>query len=170
MRIGIDFDRTLFDTDSFKQHLESRFPKFSDTYSESIDDGIYKPRIHAEKMGVELEDIYSEMRNCRKFLFESIDKLEDLKDDSTEIILVSRGDGEFQRLKIKGAKVDRFFDRIEIVSRSIDKLPKDKVVELDLLVDDRQEELDAVRCETIRSDPKNQNISELVEKIREEIR
>ena len=165
LRIGIDFDRTLFDTDGFKNELETRFPEFSTLYDDAVESGIYKPRKHAEIMDVKPAELFKEMKNCKKFVYRNLEELERINNAGHQLHLVTRGDAEIQRLKIKGAGVQRYFDSIEVISKSIDELAKDSVIELDLLVDDRDEELDAVKIKTLKASTENQDISVLVDKI-----
>lgn len=169
MKIGIDFDRTLFDTDSFKEHLEDRFPGFSSTYSQSKENDVYRPRRHAELLDVELEEIFDEMQECSRFLYSDIESLEKLREDGHQLFLISRGEEEIQRLKIKGSDVQRFFEKTAVISESIEELSKDSVFDIDLLVDDRREELKAVNVPALKSNPDVKSVESMVEKVRKRL-
>jgi hypothetical protein len=57
VRIGVDFDRVLFDTEEFKQYLENEIPDFLDTYGLATGQG-YNPEKHAEIMDIDTDRIY----------------------------------------------------------------------------------------------------------------
>ena len=165
LKIGIDFDRTLFDTDGFKEKLEKDFPGFSDSYTEAKRNGIYKPGRHAELVGVELQKLFDEFREARKFVYDDIEKLEKLKNKSNSLVLVSRGDKEFQRIKIKSSGIQELFDKVAIISKPLKTAPKDKVVEIDLMIDDRREELEAIDIPGILVDPDRKETEKVIEAI-----
>lgn len=136
MKIGIDFDRVLFDTESFKHHLEEQLPGFSETYEEARENSLYNPEKHAEILGVEVERIFEEIENAKNFLYSDLEELEKI---GHNVIIVSRGDREFQGMKIQESGVLEYVDGFEVVEDE-DK----QVCGIEALVDDREEELSRV--------------------------
>lgn len=131
MRLGIDFDRVLFRTDEFKQWLDNQIKGFSETYPE----GTYDPEEHADRLGIEVGEIYDALEEASRFLYSDIDLIRDLPGFLTPVI-VSRGDPVFQKKKIKNSGVPKLVEDIEIVQDR----PKD-VADIDFLVDDREKEV-----------------------------
>lgn len=104
MRIGVDFDRVLFDTEEFKQYLENEIPEFLDTYGLATGEG-YDPEKHAEIMGIPKETIYNTLDyEGGRFSYEDVGELERWADEH-EIVIISRGDPEFQSTKIENAEL-----------------------------------------------------------------
>jgi len=135
MKIGIDFDRVLFKTDRFKDHLFNRFETFEETYENAVQNGIYRPQRHAELMDTTVEEIFDELKNTSEFLYEDVSRLQKLQ-ESFEVVIVSRGDPVFQREKIIDSGVKEYVDDFHIVQ---DK-PKD-TIDIDFLVDDLKQEI-----------------------------
>ncbi|MFB6144210.1 MAG: hypothetical protein ABEJ98_02765 [Candidatus Nanohaloarchaea archaeon] len=136
MKIGIDFDRVLFNTERFKKHLEEQIPGFSRTYDRAREDGVYNPARHADILGVEVAKIFQEIENAKNFLYPDVEELESVDE---EVIIVSRGDPEFQAMKIEESGVLEHLDGYTVVQE------EDKQVEgIQALIDDREVELDRV--------------------------
>lgn len=165
MRIGIDFDRTIFDTDGFKQKLEEDFPGFSESYRDAKKNGVYRPGEHAERLGVDLQELFDGFRQAEAFIYDDTDVLARYQDSGIKLFLVSRGDKEFQRIKIKSTGVSELFDRTAIISRPIEEAPKDSVIDMDLMVDDRREELEALDIPGVLVDPDRKDVRKVVEAI-----
>lgn len=136
MKIGIDFDRVLFDTEKFKQHLEEKIPGFDQSYKDARENGLYNPEKHAEILGVEVEKIFEEIENAKNFLYDDIEELENLEH---ELIIVSRGDKEFQGLKIQESGVMEHLDDFKVVEDE-----NKQVRGIEALVDDREDELEKI--------------------------
>lgn len=136
MKVGIDFDRVLFDTESFKQHLEEQLPGFGETYEDARENSLYNPEKHAEILEVEVERIFEEIENAKNFLYSDVEILEEIQH---ELIIVSRGDREFQGLKIEESGILEYVDGFEVVEEE-DK----QVREIKALVDDREKEISQI--------------------------
>lgn len=141
----IDFDDTLFDTQSFKQaRLEAvRACDVSDevyweTYTEARNspDGLftYSNERHAEmiaRRGYDKDVILAHLEtttgeNLKDFLFPTTcEFLDKLKAFNKPLILLSLGDPSFQELKVKGSCIDSHFDRIFMVKQSKADIVKD---------------------------------------------
>lgn len=161
MKIGIDFDRVLFKTEDFKHHLFDRFEDFEDTYKEAQKDGVYSPSKHAELMNTTVEQIFNELQNTSKFLYDDVSKLQQLQ-DSFEVVIVSRGDPVFQRGKIVDSGVKEYVDDFHIVQ---DK-PKD-VVDIDFLVDDLEEEIERTKIPGFIFDREKHSVEDIIQKVKQ---
>lgn len=161
IRIGIDFDRVLFKTEAFKQHLFNQFEEFKDTYKDAEVDGVYCPYKHAELMDTSVEKIFHELQNTSKFLYGDVSKLQDLP-DRFEIVIVSRGDPVFQRGKIVDSGIKKYVQEYHIVQ---DK-PKDSA-DIDFLVDDLEEELERVDIPGFLFNREKHSIDDIIRKVKE---
>lgn len=137
MKIGVDFDRVLFKTEEFNSYLKENVEKLEHVESSPYNEhGVYDPKIHAELCGIDVEEIYSAMNDLERFLYSDIEKL---KDVDHEVVIVSRGDSEFQKRKIQGSGADSFVDEVFIVEKG-----SKNVGDIDFLIDDRKKELEEV--------------------------
>jgi phosphomannomutase len=156
MKIGIDFDRVLFDTDSFKQELDTEFPKFGDTYDQAKKDGFYNLQKHADIMGVSEEELLDEMRNCRKHLYSDIEELEKLRDEH-EVIVVTRGDPVIQKEKLEYSGALEYVDGYEIITEGTKE-----VGGIDFLIDDWEEELERVELPGLHLDREKEGLDKII--------
>lgn len=161
MRIGIDFDRVLFKTEEFKEQLFNRFEKFEDTYTQALDNGMYKPQKHAQLMDTTTEQIFHELQNTSKFLYDDVSKLQQIP-DSCEVVIVSRGDPIFQRGKIVDSGVRKYVDDYFLVQDE----PKDSV-DIDFLVDDREMELKRVEIPGFLFDREKHSVEDIIRKVKQ---
>lgn len=139
MKIGIDFDRVVFDTDSFNEYIKEETGLHhvdADVYDEH---GNYSPEKHAEASGVDVEKVYEIMeKGLEKFLYDDAEMLENI--DQHSFVIVTRGEDKFQRAKIEASGADEFFDQIFTVqegSKDVDGVK--------FLVDDREKEIERAR-------------------------
>lgn len=161
MKIGIDFDRVLFKTEEFKEHLFNRFEDFEDTYKQAEKDGVYCPHRHAELMGTTVQEIFNELQNTSRFLYSDVEKLQQLQ-DRVEVVIVSRGDPVFQRGKIVDSGATDYVDDFHIVQ---DK-PKD-VVDIDFLVDDLERELEMTKIPGFLFNREKHSVDDIIRKVRQ---
>jgi phosphomannomutase len=160
MRIGIDFDRVLFDTDAFKNELNEKFPEFSDTYDKAKKEGFYNFEEHAKLMDVQEEKLLEEMRKCQEYLYEDLEKLEKLREEN-DLVIVTRGDPVIQKEKLEYSGVLQYVDEYEIVKEGT----KD-VAEIDVLVDDWKKEIDRIDLPGIIIDRETESIEKIIEKLK----
>lgn len=160
MKIGIDFDRVLFHTEEFKNHLLTRFEDFEETYKQAEKDGIYSPEKHAELMDTTVEEIFYELQNTSKFLYDDVSKIQRLQ-DKFEVVIVSRGDPVFQRGKIVDSGVKKYVDGFHIVQNK----PKD-VVDIDFLVDDLEEEIERTDVPGFLFNREKHSVEDIIKKVR----
>lgn len=136
MRVGIDFDRVLFDTDRFNSYREEATGLYhveADVYDEH---GNYSAEKHAEACGVDVEDVYEKMNELEQFLYDDIEVLEQLEEH--ELVIVTRGQKRFQKHKLEESGALKFIENYEIIESG----PKN--ADIDLLIDDREKEIDEV--------------------------
>ncbi|PSG99119.1 MAG: hypothetical protein BRC29_03255 [Nanohaloarchaea archaeon SW_7_43_1] len=157
MKIGIDFDRVLFDTDGFKKNLTEKFPEFNETYDQAKKDNYYNLEKHAKLLGVEEEKLLAEMRKCEEYLYSDVEKLEKLK-DKHELIIVTRGDPVLQKEKLEYSGALEYFDGYEIVTDG----SKD-VRGIDFLVDDWKEELERIDLPGLLIDRQKEGMEKVIE-------
>ena len=130
----IDFDDTLFNTHIFKFARRDAIVKigvseqtFWDTYAEARNgvDGIfhYSDERHAEALalhgidyGVAVGSLRAVTTRAEDFIFSGATSLlSTIKAKGHELVLLSLGDPEFQKIKVDGSKITSFFDRIIMV-------------------------------------------------------
>ena len=155
--VGFDFDRVLFKTDNFKQYLDHELPGFLESYPE----GLYDVNKHAEKMNIDVEEVYRALDRAEDFVYDDIGLVQEL--EGFDAIIVSRGDYRFQRRKIEQSEVLEHFEGMEIVSDE----DKDSVG-IDFLVDDRAEEVQRVDVPGMVFDREKHSMQDAINRIREE--
>jgi len=161
MRIGIDFDRVLFDTDSFDEYMKQETEGLHHVEADVEDEyGNYDPEKHARECGIEPGKVWDALKKLEKFVYEDVEKLEEL--DEHELVIVTRGNQKFQRTKIENSGVEKFFDKVYTVQQG-----SKEVGEIEFLVDDREEELDQVDVPGFKFDRSKHEIEDIVEKVRE---
>ncbi len=161
MKIGVDFDRVLFDTDSFNEYLKDETGLHhveEDVYDEY---GCYSPEKHAEACDIDVEKIYATMNNLNQFLYSDLDSLRSLKPEH-ELVIVTRGEEKFQREKVRNSGAQRLFDQLLIVQGAT----KD-VGDIDFLVDDRKKEIKKANVPGMVFDREKHDIDNLIERIRD---
>ncbi len=135
LKIGIDFDRVLFDTDAFNEYLREKVEGLHHVDTSPEDgNGNYDPEVHAELCGIEVEDIYAAMDDLSRFLFDDVDELEKLEGEK---VIVSRGKKGFQRKKIENSGADELVDEVIVLEEG----SKD-IAGIEFLIDDSPEEID----------------------------
>lgn len=155
MRIGLDFDRVLFKTDEFNEYLKEESGLHhveADVYD---DEGCYSPEKHAEASGVELQKVYEALDDLSEFLYEDVEKLEEIGDH--ELVIVTRGEERFQRAKIEASGADKFVEKIFVVQSEA----KD-VGNIDFLVDDREKEINRAGMPGMVLDRKKHSLDHLI--------
>lgn len=159
MIVGLDFDRVLFRTNKFKEFLDEKVPGFLESYP---DEGNYDPEKHAENMSVDVKKIYQALEHCSEFLYEDVDKLEELREDY-RVIIVSRGDPYFQETKIEKSGILEHVDGFFIVQ------DEDKdAINIDFLVDDRQKELEDVSVPGFLMNRDDSGLESVIDAVKEE--
>lgn len=159
MIIGLDFDRVLFKTDEFKEFLDSEIPGFLDEYPQ---EGNYDPEMHAENLEVDVKEIFKALEHSEDFLYEDVERLEELRDDF-QLMIVSRGDPYFQEKKIVDSGVLEHVDGYFIV-RDEDK----DEANIDFLIDDREEEIQRVSVPGYVLDRGKNSLEEVIKSVREQ--
>lgn len=132
MKIGLDFDHVVFNTEKFKRKLFDEIERYDETYKQAEnEDGAYIPEKHAEILNISVEEIHNAIRHAEECLYNDVDRLRELADEH-ELVIVSRGDQHFQSEKVKVSGILDYVDDFFIVEQK----PKDKAADIDFLVDD----------------------------------
>jgi FMN phosphatase YigB (HAD superfamily) len=134
MKIGLDFDRVLFDTDSFNEYMKDETGLHhveTDVYDNK---GNYSPERHAEASDIDAENVYDAIKDLERFIYDDVDLLRNL-DDHT-LVIVTRGEEKYQRAKVEASGVKDIFAEVYVVQEG----SKD-VDGVEFLVDDREEEI-----------------------------
>lgn len=163
MRIGLDFDRVLFDTDSFDDFYKEKVEGLHHVEDPApIKNGCYNPEMHAELCEVPIEEIWKVFeQDLSQFLYGDIELLEEFQEDH-ELVIVSRGHERFQRSKIEASGADRYVEEVHIVQEE----PKDSV-DINFLVDDREEELERVKIPGILLKRPEDGLKNVIEEVNE---
>ncbi len=137
MKIIFDFDHTLFSARKLYQTFEDGFKKigvsrklFKETSKESKGRGRdYKPEkqfklIHRAKPEIKIEKLKKSfekiLRTAPKFFYNDVFGFLKKWSKEVDFILLSYGEGKFQRKKIEASKVKRYFRKI-FITRDIEK-------------------------------------------------
>lgn len=135
MKIGIDFDGVLFNTEKFKKKLFEEVPNFDETYEDAKgSSGFYSSSLHAEILDIPLNRILDSVGFASECLYSDLHLLKEIDE---ELWIVSRGDSEFQAEKIRQSGAVKFVEGFTVVQ----KRPKDAETGIDALVDDTKDEL-----------------------------
>ncbi len=161
MKIGLDFDRVLFNTD-----------KFDDFYKENVEGlyhvedpapvkhGVYDPEMHAELCDIPIERIWKVFKNdLSRFLYDDVSLIDDLKNDH-EIVIVTRGNEKFQRKKVQASGIKDKVDNVVVVQDE----SKDSI-DIDLLVDDRDYELERVNIPGLQIRRPEEGLKKVLEEV-----
>jgi N-acetylglucosamine-1-phosphate uridyltransferase (contains nucleotidyltransferase and I-patch acetyltransferase domains) len=161
-KVGIDFDRVLFDTDGFADALKDEF-SFEEKTDAHYPGGLYDIRSHARSSGVDPERVIEFAENSiRDFTFDGLHHFEDL-----DAFVVTRGLRWWQELKVRNSGVLEYVDGFIVVDHHSIAQRDKQVSGIDLLVDDTKEELEAVGCETFHYDHTEHTPRDIVERASE---
>jgi hypothetical protein len=160
VRIGLDFDRVLFDTDSFNKYLKENVEGLKHVEASPYNENeVYSPEIHAELCGIPVERIYEAISDTSQFLYPDVKVLSDLDD---EVIIVSRGEKEFQKAKIENSGILEYVDEFYV----IEKGSKDQV-DIDILVDDTLSETERANIPTVLFKREEDDLNDAIDKVKE---
>ncbi|MFB6100616.1 MAG: hypothetical protein ABEK16_05070 [Candidatus Nanohalobium sp.] len=156
MRIGIDFDRVIFDTDSFNEYLKEEVEGLEHVETSPYNEhGVYSPEIHAEICGIDVERIYDAMEELGGFVY---DDISDISSTDHELVLITRGQKYYQKKKIEGAGVEDKFDKTIVVEKG----SKD-VADIDFLIDDQKREIEKAGVPGFEFDREKHSLSDALE-------
>lgn len=159
MKIGVDFDRVLFDTDRFNQYMKANVDGLEHVDASPYNENeVYSPEIHAELCGIPVERIYEAISDTSQFLYPDVELLEEVDYD---IVIVSRGEKEFQKAKIENSGVLKYVDDFYV----IEKGAKDQV-DIDVLVDDTLSETERVGIPSILFKREDQTLEDVIEELK----
>lgn len=129
MKIFIDFDNVVFNTSKFKRALVEILKKsgvtakdFSDTYEQAKNGGGYSFARHVRLLSK--KNLIRNVKNVRQAFDRSMTDLASLvfrdaymffmRHEKEELYLLSYGDPAFQKKKIAGSRVGKYFKRVII--------------------------------------------------------
>ncbi len=152
MKIYLDFDRTLFNTNAFLDEIYKIVNKYDisknifDKSKLKLKDKGFNIKLILQEVEKEFSfnhQIYEEMDNLIEnsciFLYNDVlTFLKKLKVKNYEVILLTKGNEEFQKKKIKASKISNYFDDIIITLKNKGDLDIDYQA---IFVDDREKEL-----------------------------
>ena len=131
MKIYIDFDRTLFDCDKFLEEFYTIISKynisnseFKECQSQSRKHG-FNPYIILRNLEKKIsfdEEVYHDIdkliNSTSKYLYaDAIPFLDYLKKNDYKIIILTKGNSDFQREKIFNAHIDKYYDKLIVTMR-----------------------------------------------------
>lgn len=156
MRIGLDFDRVLFDTDSFDEYYKKETGLYHVDADVFDQNGNYDPVKHAKICGVDKEKVWNALNDLEKFIYEDVEQLKNL--NGHELVIVTRGNREFQKKKMQGSNIWNYINEYTIIEEG----PKSKA-EIDFLVDDSIEELQNADIEGYHFERPEDTIQDLLD-------
>ena len=131
MKVYVDFDRTLFNCDKFLEDFYTIIAKynidktlFKECQNQSKRKG-FNPYVILGNLEKKYEfnrllylDVERLMTNTSDYLYpDAIPFLEYLKDKNYQIIILTKGNSDFQREKIFNAHIDKYFDKLIVTMR-----------------------------------------------------
>ena len=166
MKYYIDFDNTLFDTESFYNDLLQvvneygiNHKKINDYYNQKLSHSLFNPiniinkLIEKHKLKYEIKqelDLF--FQDLSKYLYnDTIDFLEYLIKNNYEINLLTYGDFDYQQEKINKSKIKDYFNKIIITNKH--KALLDLDYENSIFIDDNKIQLEGLikkKCKVIR--------------------
>lgn len=155
MKIYIDFDRTLFDCERF---IEDFF-ELLQNYNISKDDFVRYQNQFKDINPYIILDAMSKEKDINKGVYVAIDKLikesskylfddtipflKYLKNKNYQVIILTKGNLDFQKDKIINSHIDSYYDNIIVTSDHKGKLDLDYTN--GIFIDDREEELESIK-------------------------
>lgn len=153
MKIYVDFDRTLFDCEKFLRDMYALIRQYN------IDEAVLKKcQNQCRKKGFNpyiildlikenyrfdeklYQDIDNLIENTDKYLFsDAISFLKYLKTNKYEVILLTKGNHEYQKSKVSNAKIDNYYDELIVTMKHKGNLNLD--YENGVFIDDNPIEL-----------------------------
>ncbi|WEL19576.1 hypothetical protein [Candidatus Nanohalococcus occultus] len=161
MRIGIDFDRVIFDTENFDEYFKNNTGLYHVEESVYDSNGNYSPEKHAEKCGINVETVYNALSDLSNFLYEDIRNLSEL--EGHQLVLVTRGRERFQEKKVEASGAKKLVDSVEYIESG----SKDEAG-IDVLIDDREAEIERAEVPGFVFDRQNHDAEDIIDFIRAE--
>ena len=161
-KLIIDFDGTLFDTEAFRVEIFSLFKRmgYDDeqiqlTYQAECLSYLYSPLGQLKRLQLlkpssqslaeaRFKNLYD---NSYKYIFpDVIEFLKDMKFLNYELILLTLGDFEFQRVKIENSSINRYFDKIMYcdIQKWLYLPPVINKIDKFIFIDDRADTIDRI--------------------------
>jgi FMN phosphatase YigB (HAD superfamily) len=164
MKIVLDFDHTLFDTEEFKQALQDRLAMFGVTIDQFNSNyrivkeqlGHYDYQEHLRLLAQEEEldenDLLLSFNEiigtANEFLFaDTIEFLESLKAISkTELYLLTFGQDKFQQAKVEASGIKPYFKEVvDTIDSKLKFFEKNKEFQKAIFIDNRGKTIDLIK-------------------------
>lgn len=152
MRIGVDFDKTIFDTPAFytciEDIVEVSIERFKDTFEALYNEkGDVTAEDHAEKLLPEAgkEDV-EELADAIRTAYEAapeylhtevLELLQEIRQAHEVVIITRKSHDGWQQKKVHESGAEKYVDDVIVVSGEAADTPKDAV---DVLIDDSEHE------------------------------
>lgn len=161
-KLIIDFDGTLFDTEAFRVEIFSLFKRmgYDDeqiqlTYQAECLSYLYSPLGQLKRLQLlkpssqslaeaRFKNLYD---NSYKYIFpDVIEFLKDMKFLNYELILLTLGDIEFQKVKVENSSINRYFDQIMYcdIQKWLYLPPVINKIDKFIFIDDRADTIDRI--------------------------
>ena len=152
MKYYIDFDNTLFNTESFYNDLLKIIKKYNISkkdidlyYKDNLSNELFNPikiinnLIKDKNINKEIKNFFKDLS---KYLYkDTIDFLEFIKNDN-ELILLTYGDFEYQNLKVNKSLIKEYFNKIIVTSKNKGELDLD--YKNSIFIDDSKEQIEGL--------------------------
>lgn len=156
MYVYLDFDRTLFDSGAFLKDLENVLTSFHLScdlfyeYSKKNSEKGFNPYRILKLMAKDLDvnkEIYSKidalLSSDKKYLYEdTIPFLEYLQNKNYHVILLTKGNKDYQLMKIKNTNILKYFDDLVITLKHKGEL--NLPYEESVFIDDNPKEIESI--------------------------
>lgn len=156
MNIYLDFDRTLFDTDHFYSNILKIIENngisldLFNTYKDKLKNNGFNPKDILDALKKEItfdEKVYLEIEELIKKSFQYIYDdvitfLKKMKEKKYHLYILSMGNTEYQKKKIKYSNLESYFDDIIITLKLKGELPID--YKNSVFIDDSLREVESI--------------------------
>ena len=153
MNIYIDFDRTLFDTNTFIQDLKEIVLKYDlsweilKSYEKDNGFNIIEQLHLMEKDYIVDKEIYRDIdiileKTINYLYIDTLPFLKEVKKRKNNLIMLTKGNYEFQFMKIKNTHILDYFDDVIVTLKKKGDLKID--YEKSIFIDDNEEEIGSI--------------------------
>ena len=153
MKVYVDFDRTLFDCDKFLGDLYNLINKYNITKEEfkecqnQCKKKGFNPYIILDLVKEKndfddrlYDDVKRLMGNTKKYLYpDTVSFLEYLKKINYDVIILTKGNIDYQKEKILNAKLDSLYNKLMVTMKHKGELKLD--YENSIFIDDNPKEI-----------------------------
>ena len=156
MKVYVDFDRTLFDCERFLEDLYALINQygidtalFKECQNQCIKEGfnpytildlVKEKKSFDEELYTKINDL---IKKTNEYLFsDAILFLEYLKSNNYEIVLLTRGNNNYQKEKVLNAKIDNYYNDLIVTMKHKGDLELD--YNNSIFIDDNPKEINSI--------------------------